>query len=89
MGLSKGAKIDLYKVLSAFTTYETVHVLAKYAILRANAGDALPQNSCTTFAAWDGLTPDGSVIIGRNFDNALNGHYDTHQTLIYFEPNDG
>jgi tetratricopeptide (TPR) repeat protein len=47
---------------------------------------AAPASCCTSFAAWDGATADGSLLIGRNLDYPLNGFYDAFPTVIYREP---
>jgi tetratricopeptide (TPR) repeat protein len=48
-----------------------------------------PVSECSAFAAWGSSTENGELIIGRNTDYGLNGYFDRHPTVIYYEPNEG
>lgn len=48
-----------------------------------------PFAGCTSFAAWGPYTTDGKLIIGRNTDYPLTGHFERNATVIYFKPNRG
>ncbi len=45
-----------------------------------------PVTECSAFAAWGSATESGELIIGRNTDYGLNGYFDRHPTVIYYEP---
>jgi hypothetical protein len=45
-----------------------------------------PMSNCSEFEAWGPRTADGELIIARNTDYPLNGKYDDHHTVIYFDP---
>lgn len=88
LAVSEGAGIPLYQTLAAMTTYETIHVLAKYAIGDAKIASREACNCCSSFSVW-GEKSGGPLVIGRNFDNAMNGYFDANPVVIYFEPQDG
>lgn len=44
---------------------------------------------CTSFAAWDNSTVDGSLIIGRNFDFYVNDDFAKNKIVIFCNPSNG
>ncbi len=60
-----------------------IKVLEKKAL--KTAGEA----GCTSFAAFDKATADGSLVMGRNTDYSGGGLWDTNQTVVFYEPEDG
>ena len=47
------------------------------------------ESGCTSFAAFDKATADGGFIMGRNTDYSGGGLWDTNQTVMFYEPEDG
>lgn len=87
--MSEATLLPLYQVLSAATFQDCLHILAKYAIKDAKVECSSQANSCTSFSVWGDLTKDNEMIVGRNLDVPLNGYWDEHPTVIYFEPTTG
>ena len=52
-------------------------------------GDVLELMRCSQFAAWGSLTPDGSTIIGRNWDYPPIFPYDTYCAFAVAPAEDG
>lgn len=44
---------------------------------------------CSCFAAFDDMTRDGNLIVGRNTDYSGAGLWDQTQTVFFYEPDDG
>lgn len=87
--LSEGSGFPHHRILAALTSQEVMHVLARFAIQKVKVEAAQCASCCTSFSAWNEYSKSGGVIVGRNFDNPLNGYFDKHPTVIYFEPTDG
>lgn len=45
--------------------------------------------ACTAFGAWNGRTPDSSLIIGRNFDFYINDDFAKDKILCFIKPDSG
>jgi hypothetical protein len=60
-----------------------IKVLEKKALRQA------VETGCTSFAAFDGATADGSLIMGRNTDYSGGGLWNKYQTVMFYEPDDG
>lgn len=48
-----------------------------------------PLVGCTSFAAWGGATPEGHLIIGRNWDFNAARTFDTNKIVFYVHPEQG
>jgi tetratricopeptide (TPR) repeat protein len=85
-GLSEGSGVPVRTIVHAALGPESAQTL-----LGKTAGTvtATDPSQCTSFAAWGSATAGGQLIIGRNTDYPLNGYFDAHPTVIYFEPTDG
>jgi hypothetical protein len=86
-GLADGSGLafaDIFKgnMLSDFNM-NLIKVLEKKALRTAG------QNGCTSFAAFNKATKDGSLVMGRNTDYSGGGLWDTNQTVVFYEPEDG
>lgn len=44
---------------------------------------------CSSFAAWDDKTEDGSLLIGRNFDFYAGDDFAKVKIIAFFDPDDG
>lgn len=44
---------------------------------------------CTSFAAWGEHTPDGQMIIGRNFDFYVGEEFAEEKMIVFFNPEKG
>lgn len=93
-GLSEGSQIPLDDVIHAAFGPETLQVIlgkqmSPSPIWSSDSPHEVLRNSCTDFAAKDGYTKNGGMIIGRNTDYPLNGYFDRFPTVIYFHPTDG
>ena len=94
--LSPRAKVEL-EALSWATdipseAYQTAYLLPDafllvLGVLHDNGiRAARSQFGCTSFAAMNSATQDGSLIVGRNLDYDGVGVWDQHPTLIFYNP---
>ncbi len=58
-------------------------------VLEKKALRKVGETGCTSFAAFGKATTDGKLVMGRNTDYAGGGLWDTHQTVVFYEPDDG
>ncbi len=86
IALAEGAKLPLHTMSNALLAMEALYVFAKFAV-KIGSIDINPMAfaGCSSFAVWD---PE-SMIVGRNVDYPLNGYFDKHPTVTYFNPTDG
>jgi hypothetical protein len=97
IGMSESTGIDSEELVQALFLPEVLMVIAKDTVddeqdqseprlgpLQVPITPMVGQ--CSDFMAWGDYTHDGSLIIGRNTDYAVNGYYDRFPTVIYFEP---
>jgi tetratricopeptide (TPR) repeat protein len=45
--------------------------------------------ACTAFGAWDGMTADSGLIVGRNFDFYINDDFAANKILCFARPDSG
>lgn len=85
-GLSEGCGVPVRTIIHAALGPESAQTL-----LGKTEGIAVgvDVSQCTSFAAWASATAGGELIIGRNTDYPLNGYFDAHPTVVYFQPTDG
>lgn len=76
------AEIFRGNMLSDFNM-NLVKVLEKKALRQAG------ESGCTSFAAFNKATTDGSLVMGRNTDDSGGGLWDKNQTVMFYEPEDG
>lgn len=89
-------KAEIYG-LSRYSADDYSHIADNY--LRAlylhgahDIGHALQDLAlvgCTSFAAWDEKSADGSLIIGRNFDFYAGDDFAKEKIIAFFDPVDG
>jgi len=86
-GLADGSGLDFADIfrgnMLSDLNMNLIKVLEKKALRQAEEG------GCTSFAAFDKATADGSLIMGRNTDYAGGGLWDTQQIVMFYEPSDG
>jgi len=89
-GLSEGSGMPLDVVIRGLVGPESLQVVLGERMqgksMRPQGGLA---SSCTDFVVRGQGTLSGEMIIGRNTDYPLNGYFDKHPTLIYFQPKEG
>ena len=89
--MSEGSGISTDVFIRAALSPETLMILSKLTIKNgvfpSTAGEL--SSACSAFAAWGPYTKDGGLVIGRNLDFPLNGYFEKHRTLIYFDPTPG
>lgn len=87
-GISEATGVPVQTLIRAALGPETLQVLLAESKnnpwLDGIAGGNTPH--CSSFIAHSGATADGDFIIGRNTDYQLNGFYDAHPTVLYFNP---
>jgi tetratricopeptide (TPR) repeat protein len=99
IGMSESTGIDADELVRALFLPEVLMVIAKDTVEDEKSVEVdrlgplqtpiTPMvGQCSDFMAWGDYTQDGSLVIGRNTDYAVNGYYDRFPTVIYFEPND-
>ncbi len=88
--LSEGSGLALHHISNSMIVMEALYILAKYAT-RSGTIDpgSMAFAGCSSFATWGKHSVDGDLIIGRNLDYPLNGYFDAHPLVTYFEPADG
>jgi hypothetical protein len=86
-GIADGAGLAFAEVFRGNLYSELNMNLVKVLEKKALGGQA--QAGCTSFAAFDDATPDGRLIMGRNTDYSGGGLWDTRQTVMFYEPDDG
>ena len=91
IGLSEASGVPFKTLIDAFLNPEALTILANYTNPTFGVAPAVcaPASCCSSFAAWGDKTQNGDIIYGRNMDFPLNGRYDLHPTVIYYEPTDG
>jgi tetratricopeptide (TPR) repeat protein len=91
LGMSDATQIPFRQLARALVMPEALQLLGGR-LLKDGGQKVLllpPVGACSSFAAFGPWTKDGAMLIGRNMDFPLNGAYDKHPTVIYFEPTDG
>jgi len=85
-GLSESTGVAVDTIIYAALGPETAQVLLG---LTEGIATGASVSNCTSFVAWGSKTADGGMVLGRNTDYPLNGYYDRHPTMIYYEPTEG
>lgn len=85
-GLAEATGLSVETIVKAAFAPEASQVLLGLTTSNPVAGSP---GQCSSFVARGRATSSGDLIIGRNTDYPLVGHYDVHPTVIYFEPTDG
>jgi hypothetical protein len=91
-GVADGSGLDFATVFRGNLLSELNMNLVKVMEKKALSGEAPlveAQAGCTSFAAFGDATPDGKLVMGRNTDYSGGGLWDTHQTVMFYEPEDG
>lgn len=91
-GVADGSGLDFAEVFRGNLLSELNMNLVKVLEKRALGGETLSveaQAGCTSFAAFGGATADGNLVMGRNTDYSGGGLWDTRQTVMFYEPEDG
>lgn len=83
-GISEATGMPMNTVFDAALSPSVLMILA------VNTTDSpvqlAPISNCSEFLAWGDRSADGNLIIARNTDYPLNGLYDDHHTVLYFDP---
>lgn len=83
--MSEATGLEMNTVLDAVLNPSVLMILAAQTTTDGTA-TFTPPIDCSEFAAWGARTADGQLLIARNTDFPLNGAYDDHPTVIYFDP---
>ncbi|MBI5115341.1 hypothetical protein HZA56_02605 [Candidatus Poribacteria bacterium] len=86
-GLADGSGLPFAEVLRGNMLSDFNMNLIK--VLEKKALKKVGETGCTSFAAFGKATTDGKLVMGRNTDYAGGGLWDTHQTVVFYEPDDG
>jgi hypothetical protein len=92
-GIADGAGIGRDALLRAVTMPET-YLWVLQRLMEARRSPLAPRYGvpllgCTSVIAHDEATADGKLLHGRNFDYQGVGAWDTTQTVVFHEPDDG
>lgn len=88
--LSEGSGLALHHISNSMIIMEALYILAKYATRTGSIDPgSMAFAGCSSFAVWNEFSADRELLIGRNLDYPLNGYFDAHPLVTYFEPTDG
>lgn len=86
-GISEATGLPLNTVFDAALAPSVLMLLAAQTTDTVESAPAFgPMSNCSEFAVWGERSATGNLLIARNTDYPLNGRYDDHHTVIYFDP---
>ncbi len=85
LGISKYTSTDFDFVAPVY--WRTLYFHAAHDI--GHALQDLAMVGCTSFAAWGSHTPDGKMILGRNFDFYVNDEFAESKIIAFINPDQG
>jgi hypothetical protein len=85
LGISKSTSQDFDFVAPVY--WRTLYFHAAHDI--GHALQDLAMVGCTSFAAWGNHTPDGKLILGRNFDFYINDEFAENKIVEFINPDLG
>lgn len=84
-GLSRSTSHDFDFVAPVY--WRTLYFHAAHDI--GHAVQDLAMVGCTSFAAWGKHTPDGKLLLGRNFDFYINEEFSENKIIAFINPDKG